>query len=186
MKMLSPAEESTNIRGYKQARLYAFVTFYLHVKDSASMAMLLSILRSSPNIELVDYVEDTRRIVLRAGPAALPFLKIIIDKYIDSGTFEVKSTSHRRISLEKLKKEMIRYEIHSKRILALFDCSKGYTILEQRREGLLMKFCKKALIPPLPSQVPPSLCSFLVRTDDPVLIYESAHECFKKTINRLL
>ena len=170
-------------------RIYYFLTLTGHVSERASLASLVVALRSrsSGGLELVDFDEPTRRIVLRFAPTEIAFVKTLLGSYIDSATFEVKAKTRMRLSPKQVRAAGGVAEQAAGRLLALIPCRDGMVFAEQKGRELLLKYCVKpstqAVL--LPASLPPSLCSFNPLETDVTGIYERGRRCIEEVVERL-
>ncbi len=171
------------------AKPFYFITLTGHVSEKASLASLVNMVRAreGAGIQLVDYDEESRRVVLRFSPTEVGFVKTLLGNYIDSAAFEVKAKLRGRLDAAKARKAGGSVERTPKTLLALIPCPDGLLLVEQKGRELLVKYCSrpaygdfKALL--TPSTVPPSLCSFNPFQTDILDIFEKARDCVEKLL----
>ncbi len=169
-------------------RLYHFITVTGHVSERASLASLLVMLRerSGKGLDLVDYDEATRRIVLRLSPTEIGFVKSLLGVYLDSATFEVKAKTRGRIDKKSVRALGGKVEPGPPATLAIIPCSTGLVFVEQKGRELLLKYCRRGLALTLPSELPPSMCSFNPFENDMLDTYERGRKCFEEVVEKLV
>ena len=166
------------------ARLYTYLTATLSVRPQKSLPQLVSLVETSqPSIELVDFDEETRRVVIRAKASEAPFVEKLIRDYAASASVEVKASFRARIDVKKLRSVGARCIVHGNRILFYTQCRNGAIFGEVKGREVLLKYCRWASSVD-PAALPPALCSFsqLERLVD---LVSTARQCFIELLQAL-
>ena len=176
----------------RKLHIFKFATMYLHVKEEYSLASILSIARNMRGVNLVDYSEEQRRIVLRIPLEDYSSFLMLIEKQASSIAIELKSVIKGSVcealySLipHILREKEIQYKISilsktDKSLITVIECpsEKNVLYLEVRRKKCLTKICKKPLIPVYSvTDFPPSLCLFDAKAENILTSLKSFNIC---------
>jgi hypothetical protein len=137
-------------------RLFVYVAGVMVVRPEYAFASVLERLRDV-GMNIVDYDELERRIVLKAASQSIALLPLIVKKYAVSFVFEVKAVAYSVPALST--KGVARLVRFGSRTLFYMPCSVWGVWGELNKSRLLLRLCRKALAVD-PAQVPPSLCTF--------------------------
>ncbi|ABM80824.1 hypothetical protein [Hyperthermus butylicus] len=166
------------------ARLYTYLTVTLSLKPQKSLPQLISLVEMShPSLELVDFNEETRRVVIRARASEAPFLEKLLRDYASSASIEVKASLRTKIDVKKLRSIGVRYIAYGGRILFYTRCRDDAVFGEARGREILLKYCRWASSVD-PAALPPALCSFS-QIEGLVELVSSARRCFGELLRTL-
>jgi hypothetical protein len=163
-----------------------YITIIFRVREDRSFSRLISIIRDNePLVQLVDYNEDNRRVVIRVPAKEVAFASRLIEEYGASVTYDVKATIRARIPRSKLKELGATYRPGKPGTLLFYlGCDDLAVYGEVKGREVLAKLCKKTLMAD-PSALPPGLCSFSPTEMSLVDAVDKARECFNSLLEKL-
>ncbi len=170
------------------ARLYWFVLAAASIKPEASLTGFIAALREA-KVELVDYEEETRRVLHRVPFHQVPFVKMLWDKYASTVTMEFKASGRAPALRTSLLRKVfgVADETPSAQ-LVLWGCDARpeYSVFAELRRGrMLAKLCRREALEENVTMLPPSLCVWVYPDTQPEPLMEAARECITRFYERL-
>jgi len=169
------------VAGSSRARVYSYLVATLTVSLDKAFPSVIQALRDA-GLDVLDYDEASRRVVVRASAGLAPVLASMLRAYASSYTLEAKGSARLRVDPRLLRSAGYPYTRFSGRLLFLADCGGAMVWGEERRGRLLLKYCRRGLYRD-PASFPQGLCSF--PGGDPVELVEAARRCFIDVVSRL-
>jgi hypothetical protein len=140
-------------------RYYGYVIVSLTVRRDKSLAALLARLAPLERVEVLNYDEETRRVLVRATISEASFVGVLAREFSTFSTIEVKYfIKGRKPDYSALEQLGARCSRVGRKTLFVFSCNNGLLYGEVGKR-IAVKYCKRALIVD-PSAVPPSICMF--------------------------
>jgi len=171
------------------ARLYWFVLAAATVKPEASLTSFVAALKRM-GAEVVDYSEETRRVLHRVPFSKLGEVRALWDRYASSVSLEFKASGRApevRVSLLRRVFDQADETPAAKLVLTRCDYDEGYAVFAELRRGrLLAKLCRREALEAQVTQLPPSLCAWLYPGVDPEAVAKVAVGCITGFYARLL
>ncbi len=155
-------------------RIFIYVTATMIARQDIALATVIERMRDA-GLEVVDYEEETRRIVVRAPRRLVHVLGSFLRSYAANAVIEVKASAPPAKPPEGARRIQA-----GRRLLFYADCGEGYAVWGEvvgRRS--LLKLCRRAGLVD-PAQMPASLCVFdYTVLEDAV---EAAARCFSRVV----
>ena len=162
-------------------RLFIYLVATLTVGEEHAFPLVLQVIRDA-GLEILDYDEELRRVVVRAPSRLSPQLGSIIRSYARSYRIEVKASARLRADPRRLAGLGARLQRLPGGVIVFTVPCGGYTVWgEARGRRLLLKLCRGGGYSD-PASFPQGLCGF---EDDPVELVESARPCFSRVAEAL-
>jgi len=168
-------------------KFYMYITLVMKVREDRSFSRLVSMLKDSePTIQLVDYSEDSRRVVVRIPAREAAFAIRLVEEYSGSASYDVKATMRVKVHPRKLKEIGAVYRPGKPGTILFYTaCGEDMAVYgEVKGREVMVKLCKKTLMVD-PSTLPPGLCSFTPAELDILNALERARRCFKSLLEKL-
>ncbi|AEM38834.1 hypothetical protein Pyrfu_0965 [Pyrolobus fumarii 1A] len=170
-------------------RLYWYVLAVASIKPEASLTSFLAALRDA-RIEVVDYEEETRRVLHRVPFEKLPLAMSLWDKYTSSVTLEFKASgAARRVRVSLLRRTFAQVDETPSAILLLDKCEahSDYSVFgELRGRRLTLKLCRREALEQNVTQLAPSLCVWIYPGVNPIHLMDAAQTCISSFYERFL
>ena len=162
--------------------IYVFISGVAIVSQEHAFSAVLERLRDA-RIEVVEFDEILRRIVLRSPKNLIPMLENYAKSYLTEFSFEVKCTIKNRSILRGLRRlSRVQTMRIGERLVGLYSCEKASIWFELTRWKALAKYCRKSLYSD-PASFPQSLCVYTLNEATPLIeIVNKALKCFKNLI----
>ncbi len=171
------------------ARLYWFVLAAATVRPEASLTSFVAALKRI-GAEVVDFSEETRRVLHRVPYHKLGEARSLWDRYASTVSLEFKASGRApelRTSLLRRVFEQADETPAARLVLARCEYDEGYAVFAELRRGrLLAKLCRREALEAQVTQLPPSLCAWLYPGVDPEALAKTAVGCISGFYARLL
>jgi hypothetical protein len=166
---------------------YIYITLVMRVREDKSFSRLVSMIKDNePRIQLVDYSEDNRRIVVRVPAREVAFAQRLAAEYGGSVTYDVKATIKAKVQPKRLREIGAVYRPGKPgTILFYLNCEGDAAVYgEVKGREVMVKLCRRTLQAD-PSALPPGLCSFTPEELDMADAIEKARRCFNSLLEKL-
>jgi hypothetical protein len=162
--------------------IYVFVSGVAIVSQKHAFSAVLERLRDA-GIEVVEFDEILRRIVLRSPKNLVPVLENYAKSYFTEFSFEIKGTIKNRSILRGLRRLSRAQTMRvGERLVGLYSCGEASVWFELARWKALVKYCRKSLYSD-PASFPQSLCAYTLNEASPIVeTVDKALNCFKNLI----
>ena len=171
------------------ARLYWYILATSTVKPEASLTSFIAALRKQ-GIEVVDYEEDTRRVLHRVPLSKLDDAISLWNRYASITVLEYKASGRApdiRVSLLRRQFDSADETPAAKLILAGCTGDRRFAVFAEIRRGrFIAKLCRREALENLVTQLPPSLCTWLYPEIDPHSLIKPAVGCISEVYEKLL
>lgn len=161
--------------------IYVYISSTVVVKGSIAFATVIERLRDS-GIDVVDFDEVSRRIVVRAPASHAGLLATAARSYAESIVFEIKASA--MVPREWKPPKEWRVTRVGDRLLFYTYCDEtGWAVWgEKRSRRLLLKLCRRGVMVD-PAMLPESLCSFRKQDLENLgSLIDKALRCFRKVV----
>ncbi len=171
------------------ARLYWYILATSTLKPEASLTSFIAMLRKS-GIEVVDYEEETRRVLHRVPLSKLGDAMGLWDRYAATTVLEYKASGRApdaRLSILRRTFDQADETPSAKLILARCGVYDAYAVFAELRRGrFLAKLCRREALENLVTQLPASLCTWVYPGVDPESLVKPAVGCISEVYEKLL
>ena len=171
------------------ARLYWYILATSTVKPEASLTSFIAALKRA-GFEIVDYEEETRRVLHRVPLSKLDEAIGLWDRYTETTVLEYKASGRApdvRLSLLRRVFDQADETPSAKLILAGCSVDAAYAVFAELRRGrFLAKLCRREALENLVTQLPASLCTWIYPEVDPRALIKPAVGCISEVYERLL
>lgn len=159
--------------------MFIYLSGTMVVRGSIAFATVIERLRDS-GIDVVDFDEVSRRVVVRAPASHAGLLAAAARSYAESIVFEIKASA--TVPRGWKPREEWRVTRAGDRVLFYSSCGEvGWAVWgEKRSRRLLLKLCRRGVMVD-PAMLPESLCSFGERDLENLgLLLDKALRCFRE------
>ena len=141
-------------------------------------------------VEIVDYEEETRRVLHRVPLSKLEHVLPLWERYVQTTTFEHKASGRApevRVSLLRRRFGQADETPAAKLLLAPCTEYQSFSVLAELRKGrFLAKLCRREALENLVTQVPASLCAWVYPETDPRSLVKPAVACISEVYRGVL